>query len=232
MKNVILSLTLGAILFSTLTVKAESNCLSVKILKDKLEKDIKVKDELEASIYLSDKLKDASKWNEYLSIKERSQNGETDITNTAFTANEIDILLLIDALNDTRGEISKDLTLNGLTIASSVAMTFATTKIVNKLMAQGYKSGFMLKIQRMISSPERVGKVNKLLHLSNALALITPAYLGYKEYKLYNMLKEVRQKIEVLEELSQSLPELDILEERIENDRIRLLQLNSTLSCN
>lgn len=231
MKKLMLTMALGAILFSSISIEASSSCLSIKILTDKLDNDIKVKNELEASIYLSEKLKDASKWNEFLNIKEKSQAGESEIESTIFSANEIDVLLLIDALNETKSDITRDLTFNGLTIASSVAMTFATTKIVNKLMSQGYKKGFMVRIQKMINSPDRIGKVNKLLHLSNVLALVTPAYLGYKEYTLYNMLKEVRNKIDVLEELSQSLPELDILEERIENDKIRLMQMRASLNC-
>lgn len=231
MKKLLVGFVLTSMMLSSFMVKADT-CLAVRMLEDKLASDIQVKNDLEASIYLSEKLKDASKWEEFSNIKEQAKKGEHGIESNVFTAKEIDILLLIDALNDTKSDLNKELTFNALKISSSIAMTYVTTKVVNKLLAGGFKSGFMLKIQTMINNPDRAGKVNKLMHLSNILALVTPAYLGYKEYKIYNMLKSVREKIDILEELSASLPELEVLEERIEHDKIRIEEVRAANKCN
>lgn len=228
MKNVLIVL-ITCLLFAS-SLRAES-CLSVRMLQTKLDNDIKIKNDLESSIYLSSKLSDAAKWAEFSNIKEAINEGEENIESTVYSASEIDILLLMDMLSDKKSSIYSEMGKTGLTIAGSIAMTYVTTKVVNKLLAGGFKSGFMMKIQKMINSPERSGKVTKIMHLSNALALITPAYLAHKEYKLYKMLEETKQKFNNLEEIAQSLPELSILEERIEHDKIRLLELGSSSKC-
>ncbi len=212
-----------------------NSCVTVKVLKDKLSKSIDDRDDLEEAIFLNDKIKEASKWAEWSDI---SQNESQDKllslseAESIFSAKEIDILLLMDLLAENKSEIYGEMGVNVGMIGGSLAFSFIGSRVVNKLLAHGYKAGFMRHIQKLIiDDPENKKKAKKIKNLSITLALLSPAYFGYKEVQLYSLLKDTKKKIETMEEVSAALPELSVLDERIENDKIRLMEIVSNLNC-
>ncbi|EQC47668.1 hypothetical protein [Bacteriovorax sp. Seq25_V] len=215
-----------------------SSCTTVKILKDKIEKSISDRDTLEEAIFLSDKIKEASKWAEWsdISRKDQEKGGDKILSmaevESIFSAKEIDILLLMDLLNENKNEIHGEMGVNLGMIGGSLAFSFVGSRVVNKLLAHGYKTGFMKHAQKLIiDDPENKKKASKIKNLSLALAVISPAYFGYKEIQLYSLLKDTKEKLNTMAEVSAALPELSVLEERIENDKIRLMEIESNLTC-
>lgn len=207
------------------------NCLTIKMLEDKISKQVDRKNEIEDAILLNNKLKDVAGWEEYSNIKKQISEGEEDITSSIYSAKEIDILLLMDALSDQKQGIYSEMGKNAGVITFSITTTLITTKLINKLMAGNLKYGFMVKVNKYMADPENAKKVNKILTLSTVLSMVTPLYMGYKEYKLYQLLQETKKKIETLEELNSEIPELSILEERIENDTLKLRELEAMGGC-
>ena len=219
------------ILLATLmafTLSAQSyavSCKTIKVLEDKLEKSKAQYNELESAIFLSEKLQEAAAWSEWSNITEAEKDGEA-----IFTAKEVDILLMVDLLTDNKTELYKEMGKNGGLMAGTLAFNFIGARIINKLLAHGYKSGFMKKVQKLIvDDVDNKKKAQKVKHLANVLMAAAPIYIGIKEYQLYGLLQEAKGKLEIIEELASDIPELSILEERIENDEIRLEEFRSRL---
>ncbi|OIQ15490.1 MAG: hypothetical protein BM556_17785 [Bacteriovorax sp. MedPE-SWde] len=214
------------ILSLTFTSQAmASSCRMIKVLNNKLEESRAQYRELEEAVFLSEKLQEANSWGEWSTITESEEGGRSILT-----AKEVDILLLLDLLNDSKDGIYKEMGYKAGVLGTTVAFNFVGARIINKLLAHGYKAGFMKKIQKLIiDDVDNTKKAQKIKHLATVLMLAAPAYIGYKEYQLYQLLQEAKRKIEVIEDVAADLPELAILEERIISDQLRIEEIESRL---
>jgi hypothetical protein len=202
------------------------SCKTIKVLKGKLEKTKAQYIELEESVLLGEKLQEAAGWAEWSDITEAEKDGQQ-----FFTAKEIDILLMVDLLTDNKTNIYKDMGTQGGILAGTLAFNFVGSKIINKLLAHGYQAGFMSKVQKLIiDDVDNKKKAQKIKHLSTVLMMAAPIYIGIKEYQLYKLLQDAKAKLEIIEDVAADLPELAILEERIESDEIRLEEMRSRLT--
>jgi hypothetical protein len=201
------------------------SCKTIKVLEDKLEKTKAQYNELESAVFLSDKLQEAATWAEWSNITETQRDGEN-----FFSAKEVDILLMMDLLTDSKTGLYREMGSNAGIMAGTLAFNFVGARIINKLLDHGYKAGFMKKIQKLIiDDVDNKKKAQKVKHLATVLMAAAPIYIGIKEYQLYGMLQEAKRKLEVIEEVASDIPELSILEERVENDEIRLEELRAKL---
>lgn len=202
------------------------SCRTIQVMEDKLEKTKTQYNELEEAIFLSEKLQEAASWQEWSNITQAQKDGQP-----FFTAKEVDILLMMDLLNDNKTEIYKDMGQNAGIMAGTIAFNFVGSRIISKLLDHGYKAGFMKKVQKLIIDDiDNKKKAQKVKHLATVLMAAAPIYIGIKEYQLYQLLQETKDKLETIEEISENIPELSILEERVMNDEIRLEEMRSRLT--
>jgi uncharacterized protein YqgV (UPF0045/DUF77 family) len=215
------------LLVLTLTIllaqSSYANCKVQAMLTSKIEKQLEQRNTLIESLELNKKLETIAQWPEWSNVQKEQRYISMVEAEEVFTAKEIDILLLTDILLDQKGDIQKGMTVNVGLIAGSLTTSFITHRIINKLLRNGYSSGFMRKVQQMINSNgERTSKAKKIKMVAGVMSVMAPAYLGYKTHQLYTMLEGVQKKLEVAHDLELSLPEIEILDERIETDRIML----------
>lgn len=204
------------------------SCNAVKMIRNKIEQDKEKRETLQEAIFLNEKLEEVSQWPEWSGVKKRMSLDEAE---TIFTAKETDILLLMDFLTTDESETYKEMGINLGYLSGSVAFSLVGSKIINKLLAHGYKSGFMKKIQKLIiDDVDNQKKATKIKYLASALMFITPAYLGVKEYELYKLLKEVKRKIEIIDDVANDLPELSLIDELIESNEITLQEYEAKLT--
>ena len=220
--------TISALMLGQNTLAA-NKCRTIKMLTSKIEKQLQERSSLEETIQLSEKLEDMSKWSEWSGIEKERQSITIEEAEQIFTAKEIDILLLADLLSNKQDTIEEQMGINIGVIGGSLGTLFITNKIAKKFINNGFRIGFMKKAHaRLIGDNKgKLKTANKIRMFANTLSLVAPVYLGIKEYELYQEFSSLQTKIDLADELANKLPTLELLDERIESDRIMLERFKS-----